>query len=93
MVYVVPLLFLTGGLVLGVLCLRWGIGWLVVVLVLIAALLAAGAIREGRAVSGWDGIGYAIFAMLMMAPAILGLLLGAAIGLYRRRKSRHIADP
>lgn len=93
MVYVMPLLFLAAGLALGVLCLRWGIGWLVPVLVVVAAILAAWAIRQGRELSGWDGIGYAIFAMLMMAPAMLGLLVGGAIGLYRRRKSGHRADP
>jgi len=35
--------------------------------------------------TGFDGIGYAIVAVLMAAPAILGVLSGGLIGWLRRR--------
>jgi len=47
----------------------------------------AWAIWKGRQMTGFDGIGYAIVAMLMAAPAILGVLIGGAIGWFRRRRA------
>ena len=63
---------------------------LFVLLIGLAAALAAlfvWAIVKGRAApSGWDGVGYAIAAILMLAPALIGLGLGAALAWWRGRK-------
>ena len=87
MVYVVPLLALLGGIVLGVLIDRHGRPVLVPLLLAILGGLFAWAIWKGRQMSGWDGIGYAIFAVLMVAPVGMGLLGGWLVAMIRRRRA------
>lgn len=87
MVYVVPIVCFVLPLIAGVLAMRQRQGWLVPVLALLGALVMAWAIWKGRQLSGFDGIGYAIVAILMAAPAILGVLIGGAIGWFRRRRA------
>ena len=74
-------------LILGVVVMRQGQGWIVPVVALLGAVVMAWAIWKGRQMTGFDGIGYAIVAMLMAAPAILGVLIGGAIGWFRRRRA------
>lgn len=87
MVYVVPLLCFVIPLIVGVVLLRAGRGVMVVVLVLLLAAVMAWAIWKGRQLSGWDGIGYGIVALLMCAPGILGLLVGSAVGWWQARRN------
>lgn len=87
MVYVVPLVCFVIPLIVGVLALRADRGWLVAVFVGLLAMLMAWAIWKGRQMQGWDAMGYAIIAMLMAAPGILGLLAGAGIGWVQRRRA------
>ncbi|KZY35137.1 hypothetical protein A3731_17845 [Roseovarius sp. HI0049] len=86
MVYVIPLLCFVIPLIAGAVLLRAGRGVIVAVLVVVLAVLLAWAIWKGRQASGWDGIGYAIVAMLMCAPGILGLLVGSAVGWWQARR-------
>ena len=74
MVYILPLFCFVIPLIIGVLAVRHRMGWLVPVLALLGALFMAWAIWKGRQTTGFDGIGYAITAVLMAAPAILGVL-------------------
>ena len=67
---------------------RHGIRWAIPVLCLVFLALMVWAIFEGRQAQGWDGIGYAIVALLMAAPALAGTLAGGAIGTWQR----HHAD-
>ena len=87
MVYLIPLLCFVLPLIAAVLLLRGGRGVVVAVLVLVLAVVMAWAIWKGRQLSGWDGIGYAIVAMLMCAPGILGLLVGGGIGWWQTRRT------
>ncbi|MEQ9259142.1 MAG: hypothetical protein RIG84_08580 [Roseovarius sp.] len=92
MVYIVPLFCFVIPLIVGVLAIRAERGWLVALFTVLLALLMAWAIWKGRQMQGWDGMGYAIVAMLMAAPGILGLLLGAAIGWVQRVRARRSAE-
>lgn len=86
MVFVIPLIALTLGGAVGWICGQRRLS--VVVWALAAALVAAmgWAIWMGRQSQGFDGIGYAIFAMLMCLPALLGLAVGALVAVFRRRR-------
>ncbi len=86
MVYVIPLLSFVIPLIVGYVAMRAGMGWLVIALGVGFALLAAWAIWVGRQESGWDGIGYAILAILMATPAGMGVLAGAGLAMWRRRR-------
>ncbi|MCR8546489.1 hypothetical protein M4578_01510 [Salipiger sp. P9] len=57
-------------------------------LALLAALAGAmiWTLAAARAAQGWDVLGHTIVLWLMLTPALLGLCLGAALGLYRRRR-------
>ncbi|MDF1715612.1 MAG: hypothetical protein P1U75_02900 [Antarcticimicrobium sp.] len=84
MVYVMPLLCFVIPLILGVVAVRNRVGWVVPLAALLLAMLMVWAIWTGRQHQGWDAIGYGIFAALMAAPAILGVLIGGGIGWWRR---------
>ncbi len=88
MVYVVPLVCLVIPLIMAVVLVRNGVGWAIPVLMLVGVGAIFWAISEGQKVQGWDGMGYAIFAMLMVAPAILGMLIGGVIGWVRQVRAR-----
>ena len=88
MVYLLPLLCLVLPLIAGVVAVRHGRGWIVWLVALAAALVMAWAIWQGRQSQGFDGMGYAILAALVAAPAILGVLIGGAIGWIRARRGR-----
>ena len=86
MVYVVPLLSLVVPLLGAFAVARrggaiWVLPW---TLALLAGILWA--IWQGRQAQGWDGIGHAILAFLVLAPAILGAWIGTALGWWRRRR-------
>ena len=85
MVYVVPLLAFIIPLIAGVVALRRRQGRAVPVIAGLGAVIMIWAIWQGRQHQGWNAIGYAIVAVLIAAPAILGVLTGAAIGWWRRR--------
>jgi len=87
MVYVVPLLSFVVPLIVGTLLLRGGNGWLAAVLAALLAAVMGWAIWKGRQLSGWDGIGYGIVAILICAPAILGLGVGGLVGWVQRRRA------
>lgn len=87
MIYVMPLLSFVIPLIAGVLAVRNRMAWVVPLMTAMLAALMAWAIWTGRQHQGWDAIGYGIFAMLMAAPAILGVLTGGAIGWWRRRRA------
>jgi len=87
MVYVMPLLSFVIALIFGVLAVRKRLGWAVPLFAVAMAALMAWAILTGRQHQGWDAIGYGIFAMLMAAPAILGVLAGGGIGWWQRRRT------
>ncbi len=86
MIYAIPILFVAGGVILGVVLARharWGAFW--------AALAAAVALAgwlfvSARAKSdGWDAIATFLPAVLLLAPIALGMLLGAAVVWIRGR--------
>lgn len=90
MVYVLPLVCFVAALIAALIAARWALLQRLGAVVLAAALLivaaAAWAIWAGRQQTGWDGIGYAIFATLICAPVLLGGGLGALLGWLRRRR-------
>jgi len=88
MAIVVILLSFSVPLVCALLALRHGRGWIALVIATGAAATGAWALWKGNQMQGWDGIGYAILAMLICAPALLGTGLGSAIGWWRRKKHR-----
>lgn len=57
-------------------------------LVLGAALAFGISIQLGESATGWDGVGYVVFALLIIIPFAIGLVFGAIFGLLRRRKLR-----
>lgn len=86
MVYVVPLICFVLPLIAAHVALRRRLGWTVALWTVVCALGMVWAIWRGRQEQGWDGIGYAILLMLVLAPAVLGAWVGAALGYWRRRR-------
>ncbi|WP_371223386.1 hypothetical protein [Roseovarius sp. 2305UL8-3] len=91
MQFIIPILCFVVPLIAGLFAVRQGIGWAVPVLALGFATLMVWAIWKGQQAQGWDGIGYAIAAILMAAPAALGTLVGRAIGWWRKRRAKSLA--
>jgi len=91
MQFVVPILCFVIPLIAGLVAVRQGIDWAVPVLALGFAGLMVWAIWQGRQAQGWDGIGYAIIAILMAAPALFGTLVGGGIGWWRKRRAKTLA--
>lgn len=87
MVYVLPLLFFVVALLIGMVAMQHRRGWLVLLLAGLGVLVALWAIWQGRQLPGFDGIGYAMVAVLMAAPAVLGVLVGGLVGWFRRRQA------
>ena len=89
MIYLLPTLALTAGLIMAYRFVMSGHGRWVIWLGALCMVITAWALFQGRAQdNGWDAIGYAILAALGMVPILLGLGLGSLLGLYRRRKAR-----
>ncbi|EPX82197.1 hypothetical protein [Salipiger mucosus] len=87
MVYLVPAVACALFAILGHLLARAGrAGWVLIAL-LGLVLAGAWALVQGRAEQGYDALGYAIVLGLLVLPGTLGLLLGGALGLYRRRRA------
>jgi hypothetical protein len=87
MFYVVPIVSAVLALIVGV---RLGINCRFGAASGLGALGGAGfglAIMLGRQHQGWDGIGYVIVAVLLIAPAVLGLGVGVLIGWLRQRRT------
>lgn len=88
MTWIVPLVATLIGLGPGYWFTRQGKTWAVAVLAVPLCIAIAWAIREGRAqTEGWDAIGYSILAILMLAPVVAGLALGAALAALARRRA------
>ncbi|MBX3246859.1 MAG: hypothetical protein KF901_06740 [Myxococcales bacterium] len=49
-------------------------------------LLGGGLLLAARNAQGWDGLGYAVVAMVFVAPALVGAVLGTLSGWIRRRR-------
>lgn len=87
MIYTIPLVCLALGLGLGYWMRQNGQGRAVSVLVAVALGSIVWLIHLGRQQAmGWDGLAYGILAMLFIAPAALGLLIGAALSWWRQRR-------
>ncbi|MBV6636665.1 MAG: hypothetical protein KI788_12260 [Mameliella sp.] len=93
MIYLIPALVALGALGLGWALLRFGMGAASAVLALV--LTGAGGwliYRMQMASEGWDALGYGIGLMLGVLPALVGLGVGALIGLARRHKAEAAAE-
>ena len=84
MVYLVPLLCFVLPLILGVILVRRQFGKAIPVLLVIGAGAIYWAFAQGQQQPGLDGIGYAIFAMLIVVPAMAGLFIGGIVAWARR---------
>ena len=93
MQFLVPLICLTVGGVVGYLTLRrraFGL-FALVALGLVAGILWC--IVEAESHTGWDALAYGIMVMLFLGPGLLGQFIGGGIGLYRGRKSGQRSGP
>jgi hypothetical protein len=90
MVLILPLCAFILSLVLSYYMLRHALRWGVVCLMVLLVIAFAWAIWQGRQAQGWDGIGYAIVAILGCLPAFLGAALGWVLGWLRNRKDRKL---
>ena len=86
MTYLLPLFSLVAGLIGGFVLRNRGQGMLAGGLVVGLIALAAWLIVQGRSHQGFDGIGYAIGAILICAPTAFGLLCGIFLAWRRLRK-------
>ena len=84
MVYVVPIACFVLPLILGVILVRRQFGKAIPVLLVIGAGAIYWAFTQSQQQQGLDGIGYVIFAMLMVVPAMAGLFIGGMVALARR---------
>ena len=87
MTIALPLIALCLGLIYGLLLIRNRLALVFWLSILAYAVAFGWAVIEGRQQTGFDGIGYGIFAVLMVAPLAAGTLIGAGISLVRRSKS------
>ena len=83
---IVPLVCFAIPFLAGLILVRKRIKYLVPAFAIGFAILMIWAIYKGQQAQGWDGIGYAILAILMAAPALIGTLVGAAVGLWQRKR-------
>lgn len=87
-----PLVYIPALSALFGLALGWGLAawlkpraafWAALLLLAVAVVM----LLMGRSAGGWDGLAYAIFAVLMFTPAALGCGLGG-LGVWLRRRRR-----
>jgi len=62
----------------------WGIGYWAVALALSGLILLL--LTLARQAGGWEGLGYFGLVIIVFGPALIGLAIGGAIGLYARLK-------
>ncbi|WP_116599696.1 hypothetical protein [Primorskyibacter marinus] len=86
MVYLIPAFSLMTTLIVAHVVVRGRRGWIAAAMAGLALTGMVWGIWQGRQQVGWDGIGYTIFAVLMMAPAVIGTALGALIAWWRFRR-------
>lgn len=88
MTYVFPVIGVLIGLGPGFLLARKGQVWIVVAFVIAGLGLGAWMLRESRAqIDGTDHLGYGVIILVMIAPALGGLIAGALWGLVVRARS------
>ena len=88
MTYAIPLIGFLIGLAPGFTLARAGHAWVVAIFALGGAGAGFWAVMAGRSqAQGWDAIGYGVFALMMIAPVVLGLVLGGLGGLVVRTRS------
>jgi hypothetical protein len=91
MMYLVPIIAIVLGIALGYVLGHRGRYWYVLAGVGAGAAGFAWCVWQGQRHTGWDGIGYAIFAMLIIMPSVGGLLIGTLAGWVRRlREARAV---
>ena len=88
MVLIFPICAFIIALGLSFLLIRQQMRWAVICLMIGCIAVFAWAIWRGEQAQGWDGIGYAIIAILGCIPAFLGAAVGWLIGWMRNRKER-----
>ena len=88
MAYVIPILCFAVPLLVGVFACRRGMVWVIPLLCAVFLALMGWALWQGRQAEGWDGLGYAIVALLMAAPALVGVLAGGALGWWLGRRQQ-----
>lgn len=88
MLYLIPVACFLIPLILGYLLTRYRMGRLALVLGAAAALVVAWALWRGEHAQGWDGLGYAIFAIGVALPVSLGFFAGSGVSWWRRRRAR-----
>ena len=87
MAVVIVLVCLIVPIIAGFYAVRNGMRWVVPVLIAGFGVLMLWAIWKGQNAQGWDGLGYALVAAFVAAPAILGAVLGGLLGWWRNRKA------
>lgn len=85
---VLPLVMAALGLGLGWRTLQAGRGSVYLVLLALVFGAAVYLFVMAERATGWDGLGYLIFAILGAAPALIGLLIGGLIGYLRGQRKR-----
>lgn len=88
--YILPLVCIAIGVGLGYGLARRGRYGTIAVLFLAAVGIFLLCIERAEGLSGWDGIGYAIVALLVIIPAAGGLVIGLVIGAVRRWRRRRL---
>ena len=93
MIYLIPLLcfLIPAGMAYLVVWNR--LRWVVPALIGALGVIMGWTLWQARQHVGWDAFGYLIVAVLMTAPAILGLAAGAGIAVWRRRRAENAAPP
>ncbi|SLN39877.1 hypothetical protein [Roseisalinus antarcticus] len=91
MIYLIPSIGFLIGVLPGFFLARQGKVWVVAIFALALAVAGVWAIIVGRSQTGFDGMGYVIIAVLMLAPTVVGMVAGGLAGLYRRAKEGQTA--
>ena len=88
MVFLIPLVSVAVGLALGYWLIRAGHKGVFVGLMLAGALAFGWTIWDAQGKQGFDGIGNAIIAILVLTPLELGGLIGAGLAFFRAARAR-----
>ncbi|MCE8008915.1 hypothetical protein [Aestuariivita sp.] len=90
LIYILPLACIAGGGALGFKLARAGRYAPIGVLFLAAAFGFWLCLHLAQDMQGWDGIGYAIVALLIIVPIAGGAFIGLVMGWLRRRRALNI---